>query len=86
MKKLIIVWAALAASAGLAQAPAADTTTSQAAPANTAAAEKDPNEMICRNIEQTSTRLGRMRACKTRAEWAASERQVSRNVQQAQSR
>ena len=67
MKKLIIMGALLTASAGFAQAPAAESGTT-AAPASAPAA-KDPEEMICRNVESTSTRLGRVKDCRTRAAW-----------------
>jgi len=71
MKSLIIALAALTATAGVAETPATDSATA-ATPAQTAAAPaKDPNERICRNIESTSTRLGRVKECKTRAEWEA---------------
>jgi hypothetical protein len=69
MKKLIIAVAALSASAGIAATPATDTAAPDAQ--TNARPAKDPNERICRNIPQTSTRLGRKQDCRTRAEWEA---------------
>jgi hypothetical protein len=86
MKKLIIVCAALTASAGFAATPAAPAPDTNATAGGGQAATppaKDPNERICRNITQTSTRLGRQQECKTRAEWEA---QARRNQGQLESR
>jgi hypothetical protein len=71
MKTLIIALAALTATAGFAQEPAAETAASGNAAQTSTAPAKDPNERICRNIPQTSTRLGRKQECHTRAEWEA---------------
>lgn len=78
MKKLIIAFAALSATAGFAQAPASETTTADTSAQPSTAPAKDPNERICRNIPQTSTRLGRKQECHTRAEWEAAS-QNTRN-------
>ena len=73
MKKIVFVGALLASSAGWAEAPSA----SQASGA------PDPNEMICRSVEDTGSRLSRSRICLTRAQWAEHRRttrlQVERN-------
>jgi len=62
---------ALGAAPAIAQAPSAGT-----APASAKA--QDPDKKICQRVEETGSRLGDRRICKTRAEWAA-ERQESRN-------
>ena len=81
MKTLIIALAALTATAGFAQetqAPATDTDGGVGTEQAAARPAKDPNERICRNIPQTSTRLGRKQECHTRAEWEAAS-QHTRN-------
>ena len=81
MKKLLIACAALTASAAVAAAPAPGSATADAPAQASAAPEKDPNERICRNVVQTSTRLGRQQECKTRAEWEAQDRRNQKQVE-----
>jgi len=71
MKTLIIALAALTATAGFAQEPATETSTNGASAQTAAAPEKDPNEVICRNVQSSASRLGRAKECRTRAEWEA---------------
>jgi len=89
MKTLIIALAALTATAGFAQetqAPATDTDGGVGTEQAAARPAKDPNERICRNIPQTSTRLGRKQECHTRAEWADLRHQDRQMVDEAQTR
>lgn len=60
---------AIGAAPAIAQAPSAGTAPAKA---------QDPDKKICQRVEETGSRLGDKRICKTRAEWAA-ERQESRN-------
>src|ERR1700743_1713313 len=49
---------------------------SSAAPATTTAAA-DPHEMICEyEAQETGTLLGRVKVCKTRRQWAETEKQT----------
>ena len=74
MLTFVVLAAALASGTipALAQAPAADKTVAPTAKA------QNPNERICeRSVEETGSRLGGSRICKTRAEWAG-ERKPNR--------
>jgi hypothetical protein len=84
MKKLIIALAALAASAGVAQARETETAATATPAQDAAKPEKDPDEVLCRNVQQSGTRLGRKRDCRTREEWEQSERRVRRDASSAQ--
>jgi hypothetical protein len=75
MKKIMFVSALLASSAGWAQAP----TSSQS---NTDS--PDPNEMVCRSVEDTGSRLSRSRICMTRAQWVEHLRGTRQNVERSQ--
>ena len=63
MRKLAILCAAVAASAGLAQA-LADPPASRLREA-----KDDPNQMVCRSETESGSRLKGRRVCLTRAEW-----------------
>ena len=75
MKKIVFLSALLASSAGWAQAPS---TGQQAADA------PNPNEMICRSVEDTGSRLSRSRICMTRSQWAEQNRTTRQNVERTQ--
>ncbi|HEY6048800.1 MAG TPA: hypothetical protein VIV07_07120 [Sphingomicrobium sp.] len=47
---------------------------SQVAPAQQQTAKPDPNEVVCEKQEETGTRLGAKRVCKTRSQWAEQRR------------
>jgi hypothetical protein len=75
MKKIVFVSALLASSAGMAQAPSAGQTNEAAF---------DPNEMVCRSVEDTGSRLSRSRICMTRAQWDAHNRGTRQTVERNQ--
>ena len=60
MKRLLILAAALAASAGLAQPPASPPATPDS---------HDPNEMVCQRVQMLGSRLNTGRMCMTRQQW-----------------
>ena len=74
--------ATFAASASLAQTQATTTGPAPAvAPAagqttKTATNSYDPNEMVCKRIEETGTRLGGEKVCMTRFEWDEKSREA----------
>jgi len=78
MRKMAILCATVAASAGLAQAladPPARKTREGAG---------DPKQIVCRSETEVGSRLGRRRVCRTREEWAALQahsREVTDEVQ-----
>ena len=87
MKKWIIACAMLCASAGFAQEPAshpgsaqADSGSAEAAAQGDAASGRESEEKICKSVVQTSTRLGRRKECKTRAEWEAETRRSTESA------
>ena len=51
-----------------------------------AAAKKghDPNRMICKTVEESGSRLKRVRACHTQAEWDELRRQMKQNIDRIQ--
>ena len=75
MKKIVFVSALLASTASWAQTPSAGQDNG-AAP--------DPNEMICRSVEDTGSRLSRSRICLTRAQWADHNRGTRQQVERNQ--
>jgi hypothetical protein len=75
MKKIVFVSALLASSAGWAQAPSSGQSSDQA---------RDPDEMICRNVEDTGSRLSRSRICMTRAQWSDYNRTTRQGVERSQ--
>jgi len=72
MIKLIIVGAAMVATAAVAQSPQAS------------AGGENPNEPVCRVVSETGSRLNRSRVCMTRAQWAAQRRETRENVERSQ--
>jgi len=46
----------------------------------------DAKAMICRDIEETGSRLRTTRVCMTKAEWDAAQRDVQREFDQGQKR
>ena len=44
------------------------------APADTGTPQLDPNEVICRTVSATGSRLAQSRRCATRAQWQEDER------------
>jgi Spy/CpxP family protein refolding chaperone len=83
MKSSTLLAAALAAAAaGLAQAapePAVPPSGARPAPAY------DPNEMVCRRVQEIGSRLRAARMCLTRAQWAQQVREDRQNAEHAQS-
>lgn len=75
MKKIVFVCALLASGASWAQAPTSDQAGGSAV---------DPNEMVCRTVSSTESRLGRQRICMTRQQWVDSRRQTRQNTEQTQ--
>ena len=75
MKKIVFVSALLASGASWAQAPSSDQSSGSAV---------DPNEMVCRNVSSTESRLSRQRVCMTRQQWADSLRQTRENTERTQ--
>jgi len=56
--------------AGLAFAPMVSAQETPAAPqGEAAAAPKDKDEMVCKRIKMTGTRVGKERVCRTAAQW-----------------
>lgn len=45
---------------------------------------RDPNRVICRTIEESGSRLKRVRACHTQAEWDELKRQMKQNIEKIQ--
>ena len=74
MKKIVLVSALLASSAGWAQAPTSGQTSE--AP--------DPNELVCRTVGSTESRLSRQRVCMTRQQWADTRRTTRENTERSQ--
>ena len=75
MKKIVLVSALLASSAGWAQAPSSGQG-GEGAP--------DPNEMVCRTVGSTESRLSRQRICMTRQQWVDSRRTTRENTERTQ--
>jgi len=46
--------------------------------------KKDPNEVVCERQEETGSRLGSTRVCKTRAQWAEDRRVTRQEIEQVQ--
>ena len=44
----------------------------------------DPNEMVCRNLRETGSRLNTNRVCMTRQQWAERRREARQNIDRAQ--
>lgn len=74
----------LALVASLFAAPvAAQTQPTSAAPA-AAKDSKDPNRMVCRKVENTGSRLGSKKICRTAAEWAEVQAIERRDIERFQ--
>lgn len=73
MKTLLIAGAILIGGAAQAQAQPRDS------------GDGNPDATVCRIVNDTGSRLDRVRVCKTRAEWAA-ERRGARNSERPQNR
>lgn len=78
MKTLVLVFAMLIATAGFAQSSPSRSSSDHA--------KADPNETMCRIINQTGSRLNRSRICMTRAEWIEWQRELRENSERAQMR
>jgi hypothetical protein len=76
MKKMVILTAILASSAGWAQTPTSGGDTNEA--------NLDPNETVCQPVAQTGSRLSRARVCMTRAQWAEQRRLTRQNIERTQ--
>ena len=66
-------------SAAFAQAPAAGA-------AAQASGNENPNEMICRRVQESGSRLNASRICMTRAQWVDYQRQTRADTEQSQNR
>jgi hypothetical protein len=44
----------------------------------------DPNKIVCRTIEESGSRLRKVRACHTLAEWAEFKRQTKSTIERIQ--
>jgi hypothetical protein len=77
MKKMIILSAVLASTAGWTQTPTGGSTAREGA--------LDPNETVCQSVARTESRLARTRICMTRAQWAEQRRLTRQNVERSQS-
>jgi hypothetical protein len=75
MKKLLFLAGSVMSAGAVAQAP-----TSGSGGASAAA---DPNQTVCRNIADTSSRVSRTRVCMTRQQWEE-RRQPRGNVERGQ--
>ena len=87
MRNILVFAIALAAgSLAAAQAPSAPASEPQPPEPQPQATRSvaDPDQIVCRNVEEIGSRLSRRRICRTRAEWAdlqLQERQVVDRVQ-----
>lgn len=75
MKTIVCFGALLLSGAALAQAPSGATQNDGGA---------NPNERVCRNQTDTSSRLSRSRVCMTRAQWEARRREQRQTLEQGQ--
>jgi hypothetical protein len=57
-----------------------------AEPASDNAAAGDPDQRVCRMVNEIGSRLSSHRVCKTRAEWAEQGRQTREGINRAQTR
>lgn len=69
MKKAVLLFLTLAASAAVAHQQATPPAPQRSAPSDAANAALDPNEMICRTKATIGSRLARQRVCATRQQW-----------------
>jgi hypothetical protein len=79
--KTLFLFAALALPPGaaLAQAPAAGSTAATSG-------NPDPNEMVCRRVNESGSRLNAARICMTRQQWVDYQRQMRADTEQSQNR
>ncbi|TMJ19229.1 MAG: hypothetical protein E6G92_05360 [Alphaproteobacteria bacterium] len=75
MKKIVFVSALLASGAAWAQAPSSGQANESGF---------DPNELVCRTVDDTGSRLGRQRICMTRQQWVDSRRLTRENTERTQ--
>lgn len=47
-------------------------------------AKSDPDKVVCRLSSDTGSRLGRVRVCRTNAQWAETRRQAKETIDQIQ--
>lgn len=76
MKKLVILSAVLMGTPIMAEPTLSPTN----------AAVPNPNEMICRSVRDTGSRVARTRVCMTRAQWSQQRREHQFDVENAQTR
>jgi invasion protein IalB len=80
MKTLFSIAAlALTASAALSQTPATG-------PEAKSDGDFNPNEMVCRRIQESGSRLNAARVCMTRQQWIDYQRQQRADTEQSQNR
>ena len=48
--------------------------------------DKKRDGMICRDLDETGSRLSTKRVCMSREDWEASRREARQNIEQAQTR
>ncbi len=87
MKTLAFVLAAMSASAALAQPPptaAAHAEQQRPIIVRGTHARYDPNEIVCRSLAETGSRLRTQRTCATRAQWSESLRQDRQAIERIQ--
>jgi hypothetical protein len=77
MKLLVFLGSALAGSAAFAQPPSAPSE-------RTDGQSYNPSEIVCVVRAETGTRLGRMRRCATRAQWAEDGRNMRADLSAGQ--
>ena len=53
--------------------------------ASKSAPKSDPDKVVCRLSNDTGSRLGRVRVCKTNAQWAEMRRQTKESIDRIQS-
>lgn len=81
MRHLLILCAAAVSMGSVGFAPAF----AQTAPATPQAkTTPDPNEVVCEKEEETGSRLGASKICKTRAQWAEERRLNRAEIDKAQ--
>lgn len=52
--------------------------------ASKSAPKSDPDKVVCRLSNDTGSRLGRVRVCKTNAQWAEMRRQTKESIDRIQ--
>ena len=77
MKKALFLAALALPTAAAAQAPSSGSS-------GETAGGNDPNQMICRNLGETGSRLSRNRVCMTRGQWDQQRRETRQNIDRVQ--